>query len=79
MRIPPEIRVILPRVKEGERALTHNYSQSVGIGTKLGGEPGWIQTPEHPNCPHCQNEMVFAAQIDSVEHQNELNPLAKAR
>ena len=77
MRILPEIRVQLFRVPEGERAVEFDIPESAGIGTKLGGEPDWIQTPEHPDCPHCHQEMVFVAQIDSIEHQSPLNPLAR--
>ncbi len=73
----PEIRVQLSRVPEGGRAIPYDFPESIGLGTKLGGEPEWIQTPEHPECPHCSKEMVFIAQIDSVEHQNSLNPLSR--
>jgi len=78
-RILPEIKVTLSRVSTGERAVPYNYPESIGIGTKLGGKPDWIQRPEVPVCQTCKNEMVFIGQIDSVEHQNNLNHLARDR
>ena len=76
-KVLPELRVTLQRVAEGERAVPHDYPESLGISTKLGGLPDWIQTEEIPVCRGCSAPMTFVAQIDSVEHQNKLNPLAK--
>ena len=57
--------------------MPYDYPDSVGISTKLGGEPNWIQSEEVPSCTGCSTPMTFVAQIDSVEHQNEVNPLSK--
>jgi len=54
-----------------------NYPANLGQRTKLGGEPDWIQTPELPFCADCEAPMTFVAQIDSVEHESDKNPLAK--
>jgi hypothetical protein len=31
---------------------------------RLGGEPGWLQTAEPPDCPGCARVMAFLAQLD---------------
>jgi uncharacterized protein YwqG len=73
----PEIRVKLERVQEKERAVTLGYPANLGLRTKLGGEPDWIQGDETPNCSSCGQPMVFVGQIDSIEHDNEHNPLRR--
>ena len=70
-----EYRVKLERVKRGETAVPLDYPENVGLRTKLGGKPDWIQLAETPDCEECGEPMYFVAQIDSVEHQNEHNPL----
>jgi uncharacterized protein YwqG len=73
----PEIRVTLKRVPPGERAVPLNYPDNLGIRTKLGGEPAWIQGDDTPQCSGCGQPMTFVAQIDSVEHDSRLNPLRR--
>jgi hypothetical protein len=34
-------------------------------GDKLGGWPDWVQGPQYPRCPHCQNRMRYVLQIES--------------
>src|SRR5437870_5543849 len=72
-----EIRVTLQRVPPGERAVAGDHNESLGLRTKLGGEPDWIQYEETPTCPHCGRLMPFVAQIDSVEHDSDHNPLRR--
>jgi hypothetical protein len=78
MKKLPEFRVTLTRLKEGEHAypkgpkIPHHEYQ--GQKTKLGGEPDWIQEVEVPCCDHCKQEMMFVAQIDSLEHNSKSNP-----
>lgn len=72
-----EIRVTLERVPQGQQAVPLAYPDNVGLRTKLGGEPDWIQGDEVPECPHCGQRMAFVAQIDSVEHDSENNPLRR--
>lgn len=71
-----EYRVSLQRMNADEKAITENYPDSNGIATKLGGIPNWIQGDETPGCAQCKNNMTFVAQIDSVEHYQDLNPNA---
>ena len=73
----PEIRVSLQRVPEGERAVPLDYPDSLGVRTKLGGEPDWVQGDATPQCEFCDVPMSFVAQIDSIEHDNEHNPLRR--
>ncbi len=77
-RVLPELRVILERVPSGQRAVLLDYPDNLGLRTKLGGEPDWIQGPEVPDCPSCGQAMTFVAQIDSVEHDSPHNPLRRA-
>lgn len=72
-----EYRVKLERVKRGERAVPLDYPENLGLRTKLGGKPDWIQSDETPDCPECGDTMYFVAQIDSIEHQSKHNPLMK--
>jgi hypothetical protein len=73
----PEIRVILKRVRPGERAVSLDYPDNLGLRTKLGGEPDWIQGDNAPQCESCGEPMTFVAQIDSIEHDNKHNPLRR--
>lgn len=34
-------------------------------GDKLGGWPDWVQGPEYPRCPRCQNRMRYVLQLES--------------
>jgi len=76
----PEFRVILERVPDGEEAYptdddTPHYEYQ-GRRTKLGGRPDWMQGDEEdcPTCPHCEKDVTFVAQIDSIEHDWRSNP-----
>ncbi len=70
-----EYRVKLERVKRGERAIPLECPAILGLRTKLGGKPDWIQGNETPECEDCGEPVYFVAQIDSVEHYNEHNTL----
>lgn len=70
-----EYRVHLERVPEGEKAIPLDYPQNLGLRTKLGGKPDWIQGDRTPDCSKCQKLMNFVAQIDSIEHRSKHNPL----
>jgi hypothetical protein len=80
METLPEFRVTLTRLKNGETAYPideDGFSEDMeGQRTKLGGLPESIQggVDDLPKCPDCQKEMLFVAQIDSIEHQWETNP-----
>jgi hypothetical protein len=70
-----EYRVKLERVKRGERAVPLVYPDNLGLRTKFGGKPDGIRGYEIPECEECGESMYFVAQIDSIEHQSEHNPL----
>jgi hypothetical protein len=72
-----EIRVVLERVAHGEKAVPSNVTDHAGLLTKLGGDPDWLQGEETPTCPHCDSEMSFVGQIDSIEHDSKINPLRR--
>lgn len=71
----PEIRVLLERVKAGERAVMLDYPDNHGLRTKLGGDPDWIQNDETPECDFCGEHMTFVGQINSIEHDSKHNPM----
>lgn len=64
-----EYRVTLTPVADGESAIELEYPDNLGLRTKLGGEPTFIQGGETPACPDCGKQLHFVAQIDSVEHK----------
>ena len=72
-----ELRVTLERVAPGDRAVQLEYPDNLGLRTKLGGQPEWIQDDETPACPECGTLMTFVAQIDSLEHNAPGNPLRR--
>lgn len=37
-------------------------------GDKLGGWPMWVQGPEYPVCPECEEPMEYLFQVDSEDH-----------
>ena len=39
--------------------------QPLGLGSKLGGNPNWIQPDETPCCQDCSGAMTLVEQIDS--------------
>ncbi len=45
--------------------------QEIGTRHRLGGEPGFIQTEEHPIYPQCHQPMTFDAQLDAVGQNSE--------
>ena len=73
----PEIRVTLERVRKGQRAVPLDYPDNIGVRTKLGGKPEWIQGEQTPECQACRSPMTFLAQIDSIDHDNKHNPLRR--
>jgi hypothetical protein len=75
-KILPEIKVALTRCAGRQRAVPLNYPDNLGLRTKLGGKPDWIQGPEIPYCTQCKSSLTFIAQIDSIEHESETNPLS---
>jgi hypothetical protein len=60
-----------------EDAVPGASPDEVGLRTKFGGEPYWIQDDERPTCEHCHKSMAFIGQVDSFEHQRSNNPNAR--
>ena len=50
---------------------------NIGNGTKVGGEPDWIQGVEIPVCRGCNTPMLFVAQIDSIAMADKRMPTGK--
>lgn len=77
----PEFRIALTRLAPGESAYPivedERYEEYLGQRSKLGGKPDLaFGERELPKCPQCDQEMVFVAQIDSIEHDSPSNPHA---
>lgn len=68
-----EYRITFERVQEGEHAYPPG-PKNLGLRSKLGGEPDWVQGNETPACPKCGEPMSFVGQIDSMEHKEDHNP-----
>jgi uncharacterized protein YwqG len=45
-----------------------SHVSSAAPGDKLAGWPYWIQGPEYPTCPRCQQQMRLVFQFDSEDH-----------
>jgi hypothetical protein len=69
-----EYRMMFEKVVEGQKAIPD--PEKLGLRSKLGGAPDWIQEPEVPTCPECKSLMSFVAQLDSIEHDEAHNPHA---
>jgi len=67
-------KVALAPVDSEKGAVPLSYPNHLGLRTKFGGTPQWVQDEETPTCPHCAETMTFVAQIDSFEHQSTNNP-----
>lgn len=52
---------------EQERRHLEEIGAPVG-GDKLGGWPLWVQGPEYPSCPRCDEAMELVFQIDSEDN-----------
>ena len=76
-KVLPEIKVVLSPCEPGERAIPFDYPDNLGLRTKLGGKPDWIQNEAVPRCLSCRKPMTFVAQIDSIGYESRKNPLSK--
>ena len=68
MSLLPPYKVLVEPTEEGPE------EAPLGQRSKLGGTPTWIQSDETPSCPHCNTNMTFVAQIDSIHHDEPSNP-----
>src|SRR5437867_445477 len=69
-----EYRIKFEKVPKDKKAIPD--PNKLGIRSKLGGDPDWVQHPEVPKCSECKQPMSFIAQIDSMEHDEKHNPHA---
>ena len=69
-----EYRIKFEKMPKGKKAVSD--PDKLGVRSKLGGGPDWVQNPEVPKCSDCKQPMTFIAQIDSMEHDEEHNPHA---
>ena len=77
-RIPKRLRqyaIRLKRLPDGHH-LDFDVCDGavIGLRSKLGGDPDWLQGEATPKCKHCGKRMSFIGQIDSVEHDVGKNP-----
>jgi uncharacterized protein YwqG len=69
-----EYRIKFEKMPEGKKAVPN--ADKLGVRSKLGGDPDWVQYPDAPKCSDCKQPMTFVAQIDSMEHDEKHNPHA---
>jgi hypothetical protein len=69
-----EYRIKFEKMPNGKQAVPD--PDKLGVRSKLGGKPDWVQHPEIPKCHDCKQSMTFVAQIDSIEHDESHNPHA---
>ena len=72
----PEFIVSLTRDLEEKGQYFDHSDKFLGRRSKFGGRPNWIQSKDDRVvvCSKCSCEMIFVAQIDSVEHHSRHNP-----
>ena len=68
-----EYRILFEKL-DSEHKPNNVEEDNLGLRSKLGGKPGWIQDSKSPLCPHCNKQMTFVMQLDSIEHQATNNP-----
>jgi hypothetical protein len=62
----PEIPLfVAPVTDAAKQIIGFQHKESLGNRHKLGGDPDWVQPPEHPHCS-CGESMKFYGQLDSV-------------
>jgi uncharacterized protein YwqG len=60
--------MLFERVPQGKHALgPDDWLHALGLRSKLGGAPDWVQSNETPECSRCHKPMTFVGQIDSFE------------
>lgn len=45
---------------------THAAYWQKGL-SQIGGHPEWVQYPDYPRCPHCQETMIFVGQLELAD------------
>ncbi|HWY30674.1 MAG TPA: hypothetical protein VNX46_07980, partial [Candidatus Acidoferrum sp.] len=68
-----EYRIKFERVPKGEHVYPPGRD-NLGLRSKLGGDPDWVQGNDTPVCSECGEAMTFIGQIDSIDHKGDHNP-----
>ncbi|MDX9701455.1 MAG: DUF1963 domain-containing protein [Candidatus Auribacterota bacterium] len=69
-KIPPFYLKLIPLNEEANKLPSFRWADdAIGKRHKLGGEPDYIQSKEVPICPECRKEMIFYAQLDSLNDE----------
>jgi len=71
-----EYKIDLAERIRGRKAAPKD-APALGMRTKFGGDPDWVQNNDRPECYFCKRPMTFVAQIDSIEHFDPSNPLRR--
>jgi len=67
MRIPQFKLTPEPQEEAAEGLPSFEYAaDEVGRRHQLGGDPQFLQEAEWPECPDCNKQMSFYAQLDSI-------------
>jgi hypothetical protein len=66
LKIPEIPLVPAPETDEARAAVGYKWNDFAGKRHRLGGEPMWAQSPDHPSCPGCRELMTFYGQLDSI-------------
>ena len=69
-KIPPFKLIPTPMDEDAKRLPTFKWAdEEIGKRHQLGGEPRFLQETEWPNCPSCQEVMLFYGQLDSINDE----------
>lgn len=66
-RIPPFQLVPVPLNEEARQLPGFEWAkEDIGKRHKLGGLPDFVRIEDYPKCAHCNEVMMFYAQLDSI-------------
>lgn len=69
-RIPPFRLVARPLDEEAKAMPICKWAgKDKGKRHKLGGDPDWMQPEDWPECPDCEQKMIFWGQFDSINDE----------
>jgi len=65
--VPPFRLIAEPLNDEAKQVQGFRWAaDQVGKRHRLGGQPNFLQQPDWPSCPSCQERMTFYGQLDSI-------------
>ena len=79
MEAIPEIYLkMVPESSKAKAVVEGNHGyQPAGDQHKIGGTPDWLQSPEVPHCPECEEEMDFYGQLDHLGSVESLKDMGR--